>query len=38
MVTDTHTSSTAVNEGFGFSIRFGVILHIIDYYDKDNTY
>jgi hypothetical protein len=36
--TDTLTSSTTVNDGFGATITFGVILHILDYIDKENTY
>jgi hypothetical protein len=36
--TDTLTSSTTVNDGFGATITFGVILHILDYTDKENTY
>jgi len=36
--TDTLTSSTTVNDGFGATITFAVILHVIDYIDPQNTY
>ena len=38
MVTDTLTSATSVNDGFGLSITFSVILHVIDYIDPQNVY
>lgn len=36
--TDTLTSTTTVNDGFGTTITFAVILHVIDYIDPQNTY
>lgn len=36
--TDNLTSSTTVNDGFGATITFAVILHVIDYIDPQNTY
>ncbi len=38
VVTDYNTSATTVNHGFGTTITFGVVLHIIDYADPQNTF
>lgn len=36
--TDTLTASSNVDAGFGSTITFSVILHVIDYIDPQNTY
>ena len=38
VLTDDLTSSSAVYGGIGTTITFGVILHVIDYVDLQNTY
>jgi hypothetical protein len=38
MVTDDNTSATTINSGFGTTITFSVVLHIIDYVDAQNTF
>jgi len=38
MVTDDNSSSANVNAGFGATITFGVVLHVIDYADPQNTF
>ena len=38
MVTDDNSSSANVNAGFGSTITFGVVLHVIDYADPQNTF
>ncbi len=38
VLTDDLTSSTAVYGGINTNITFGVILHIVDYLDEQNTY
>jgi hypothetical protein len=38
VATDDNSSSTAVYGGINTNITFSVILHVIDYYDKQNTY
>ena len=38
MVTDDNSSSANVNGGFGATITFGVVLHVIDYADPQNTF
>ena len=38
VVTDDLTSATTVNNGFGTTITFALVLHIIDYQDNQNTY
>ena len=38
VVTDDLTLADRVNNGFGTTITFAIILHIIDYQDKQNTY
>ncbi len=38
MVTDDNTDATTINNGFGSTITFGVVLHVIDYADPQNIY
>ena len=38
VLTDDLTSSTTVYGGIGTTITFGVVLHVIDYVDLQNTY
>ncbi len=38
VVTDDNTSASTVNNGFGTTITFSVVLHVIDYVDPQNTY
>jgi hypothetical protein len=38
LMTDDNSSATTVGAGIGTAITFGVILHVIDYKDEQNTY
>jgi hypothetical protein len=38
VATDDNSSATTVYGGIGTSITFGMVLHIIDYFDPQNTF
>jgi len=38
MVTDDNSDATTINDGFGATITFAVVLHVIDYADPQNTF
>ncbi len=38
LMTDDNSSATTVGAGIGTAITFGVILHVIDYKDEQNSY
>jgi len=38
VATDDNSAADKVYSGIGTSITFGMVLHILDYFDKDNTF